>query len=129
MLVPKAYELVQGTKMERVAVTVLPKRSAATKVSIEPPRGKVRVDEKLPSGSWRRGAPFNESCAARAACPRTLTMPFGYGASCRGEAMKREGPDNRGHASMRPYMKMRESTKTMKCRVMRIRTNHPRSLQ
>lgn len=41
----------QGTKMVRVVVILLPKRSVATKVSIDPPCGKVSVDENDPVSS------------------------------------------------------------------------------
>ena len=97
---PKAFN--QGTRIERVTVTVLPKRSVAVKVSIDPPLGKVRVDEKSPFWSWNMTAPFSIIVEVRSVFPRTFTMPLGNGALFVGEAMNREGPANSGHASIKP---------------------------
>ncbi len=61
--------------MVRVSVTSLPKRSAATKVSIAPPEGKARVDENRPLSSCKRGAPFKVRRAVWRVLPETVRMP------------------------------------------------------
>jgi hypothetical protein len=88
--------------MLRVTVTLLPKRSVTTNVSIDPPAGNVRVDEKAPSWSCRRGASSRVRVAARVALPVTVTIPPGNEAFREGEVIKREGPARSGHAFTTP---------------------------
>src|SRR3989344_7306379 len=113
------YELdYYGTKMVRVVVMCLPNRSVATKVSIDPPRGKVSVVENDPSSLRSTGSPFSVSFAIRSTVPFVVTMPLGKGAPSLGDAILRAGPAMSGHASMKPYAARRKREAAMRWRVI-----------